>query len=455
MILDSKPTLSGFSPNFIPYQRDVCDLVRDFDYSQANLEILLSGGFGSAKTTLIAHLVVRHCCENKGARAAVGRRGMPDLKRTIWRDILEHISEDLIEGRDYWLNRTEMCLKFKNGSEIIAVSWSDRLYKKFRSLKLSMLVIEEMVENDEQDEEAFKQLRARLRRLPHVKQNLFIGGTNPDAPTHWVYKYFIEPNLGETTIPNRFVFYSKTYENPFLDPTYAAQLRKDLTPKEALRYLESQWVEIAGEVIYCEYDRDVQYKPHAYTVNPREPVILSWDFNIGHGKPMSMCCLQFIDGIFHIFDEVVIDGARTADTLDELDSKGLLKKEWRYKVSGDAAGKHRDTRSSRSDYDIITKELQNRGLTFDYCVPAANPPVRLRHNRVNAYCKNADGEVRLFVYKDAKTVDEGLRMVKLKTKGQYIEDDSKRFQHVTTAVGYAVVYESIIANRRPQGTIQL
>jgi len=437
--LKSRPTFCAFSPDVIPYQRRVLDLIRDFDYAEGTPEILLSGSYGSAKSTLMAHLAIRHCLKFPGARVAIGRRAMPDLKRTIWREILDHIAEDFIEGVHYRINRSSNTLTWKNGSEIISVSWADQLFAKFRSLKLSMLVVEEIVENDEDDQEAFRQLKARLRRLPDVKENVLIAASNPDAPSHWVYKYFIE---GAAKYPTRFVFYSKTEDNPFIDRTYVRQLRQDLSPKEAQRYLDGLWIEISGEVIYYEYSRDRNYSTLPYTVDPLRPVVISFDFNIGHGKPLSCCLMQNVNGHFHVFAEVVIDGANTWNVMEELESRQLLRPEWNFVVCGDAAGKNRDTRSSRSDYEIITKFLSDRALRYTFAVPAANPPIRLRHNRVNAYCRNSLGESRLTVYSTAPTVDEGLRLVKLKEGGQYLEDDSKRYQHVTTALGYAIVFLS-------------
>lgn len=191
-MIESRPYFSAFSPDVIPYQRKVCDLIRDFDYSTGNLEILLSGSFGSAKSVLMAHLAIRHCLENPRACVALCRRGLPDLKKTIWQEVLDHMSEDFDEGKHYSVNRSEMRIKFANGSQIITCTWADKRYKKFRSLKLSMLVWEEIVENDSEDHEAFKQLNARLRRIPHVRENICIAATNPETSSHWVYKHFIE-----------------------------------------------------------------------------------------------------------------------------------------------------------------------------------------------------------------------------------------------------------------------
>ncbi len=453
---DSQPTFCGFSPDVIPSQREVIDYIRDFDFSKGNAEILLSGSYGSAKSLLIAHLVVKHCLENKRARAAIGRLGMPDLKRTAWREIMEHIAEDFIEGVHYSLNRSNMTIRWCNGAEIIAVSWADQMFGKFRSFNLSMIVIEEVTEDDatpgELNYQAFKALKSRLRRLPHVKQNLFIGAANPSAPSHWAYKYFIE---GQEKYPTRKVFYSRTEDNPFLDPVYIQQLRQDLSPKEAERYLDGRWVEIAGEVIYYEYRTSEQFRRYDYKVDPAYPVIFSWDFNIGEGKPMSLVLMQFIADELHVFDEIIVHGARTADTLDEAAARGYFRPEWEYMICGDAAGKNRDTRSVKSDYDIIRGDFDRRGLKYQYLVPPANPPIRTRHNRVNAYCRNAAGQTRLWVYEKAKTVDEGLRLVKLKPGANYIEDDSRYYQHCTTAAGYSLVMLTAQAERQPQRTVQL
>lgn len=451
----SEPTLSRFSPDVIPWQRTVIDLMDSFDYeSHGVLEILLSGSYGSAKSVLAAHIVVTHCLMWPGARVAVGRRSMGDLRKTMWAEILEHIADDLVEGVDFWINRAEMKITFRNKAEIIGVSWADGKYKKFRSLKLSGLVIEEMTENDDDDEEAYKQLSARLNRIPGVPENFAIGCTNPDAPGHWVYRHFIAPNLNEQH-DTRYVFYSLTEQNPFLPKSYVAKLLKDLPPKEAERYLRGRWIELRSDVIYCEYKSAEQFRNKTeYKVDASLPVHISFDFNIGAGKPMSCCLFQYVeqDDTFHFFAEAVIEGARTADVIDDLDSRGWLRTDWQYIVNGDAAGKARDTRSTRSDYDIIIKELANRDLKVTLDVPPANPPVRTRHNRVNAYCRNSLNAVRLYVYAGCVKTDEALRLTRLVKSGQYIEDDSKDYQHIGTSLGYGLVSTLVRAARKPQGT---
>lgn len=459
--IDSEPHLSGFNPKVIPWQSEVLKLVRrKWDYSIGYLSILLSGSYGSAKSCLMAHLIVTHCLENPGAVGCLARKGMPDLKKTILKEVLEHIEQDLVEGRDYTYNKAESIIKFSNGSEIICMSWSDKRYKKGRSLKISFLVIEEIVENDEEDKEAFDTLVARLGRLPKIKENVCIAATNPDSPAHWVYRYWIDPKAARNR-PNRHVFYSLTEQNPFLPENYIAQLKADMSPKEADRFLRGKWIELRSEFIYYEYEHELDYCDYEYEVDENYPIHITYDFNIGSGKPLSCALIQRIDDVDHIFDEVVVEGFRTKDSLDELAGRMLLEYKTSYQINGDASGKNRDTRSKKSDFDIIKKYLANhetvdgRDVDFEIFVPASNPPVRSRHNWVNSRFCNDNKVRRVKVYKNAETADTGFRLTKLKKGAAYIECDSDYFQHITTAYGYYVYAQKLQNKRSKKGSRQL
>ena len=436
---ESKPYLEAFNPYVIPMQGELMDLTSEWDYDKSTLEIMLSGAYGSSKSIVVAHLVISHCLRNRGAVVCIGRRALPDLKKTFYSELCEHlISPGLQEGVHYRCNETRAEIYFPlTGSKVISASWADRKYKKFRSLKLSMFVLEEAAENDLQDREAFMTIKARLRRLPHVKENILIAITNPDSQEHWLYEYFIE---GEKKFESRRVLYSVTTDNVFLDPIYVQQLLADLSPKEALRYIYGQWISLQEEVIYSCYDPELNYSKTDYDVNTNHPIGISCDFNIGEGKPMSWVLFQFIEDHFHFFDETVIFSARTENSLNDLDERDLLSYPVTYQIYGDAAGKHKDTRSKRSDYQIIYEFLEKANIQFEKKVLPSNPPIRKRHNTVNSYCLNALGKRRLTVYKKCKMLHKGMKLTKLKQGAGYIEDDSASspWQHGTTALGYAV-----------------
>lgn len=456
----STPSISEFNPDVISYQREVIRYVKkEYDYSKGILEVLLSGSVGSAKSVLAAHIGCLHLLMFKGAHLLLGRRTLPDLKDTIFTTICEHLegTNGLEDGKHYFIKENTAKIIFCNGSRITSRAWGDKKFKKFRSLQLSAAIIEELTENDQNDMQAYVEISMRVGRLPHVPHSWILSCTNPDGPEHWAYDYFIKSKH-----PRRRVFYSRTDQNPFLPKSYIDGLKENLDPKMAQRMIYGRWVTISGETIYHQYNSERNFIEADYKVDIELPIWLSFDFNIALGKPLSSVLLQFDDrGAVHIFAEMVIEGLRTLENCDQLAKKGLLDYPVKYYITGDAAGRHKDTRNNRSDYDIIKSFMANyqqkRGGFIDYemKVPIANPPIKKRHNTVNAYCFNAKGDTRLFCYKSAKVADKGLRLTKLKKGSNYVEDDSYEYQHITTAIGYALVRYDRMKNEPKQRMIQL
>ena len=367
---------------------------------------------------------------------------MPDLKSTIFQKILEHLEGALVEGVDYQPNYSNTSIYFRNGSEIISKSWADGHYHKMRSLELSAAAIEELSENDLDDKQAYMEILTRVGRITHVPESFVMCATNPDSPSHWIYEHWM---LSQD--PTRKVYYSVTSDNPFLPPQYIEKLKKTYDAKMVERMIYGKWIEIAGENVYYQYTRERNYKDESYKVDKSYPVRVSFDFNIGDGKPMSASVSQYINDTHHFYNESIIHSANTEQTLQDLEARGLLPKDQLIIIHGDASGRNRDTRSKTTDYEIIKAFLQRGGYQMKLEVPIYNPPIRARHNIMNGYLCNSEGQVRLYVYKDAKTIDEGMRLVRLKEGGNYIEDDSKAFQHVTTACGYSVMWLVNNANR--------
>lgn len=470
----SEPTLQHYCPDGIQFHRDVIRLIRrEWNYRRDGLlEILLDGGLGSAKSTLLAHLAITHCLQNVGARCGIVRRSMPDLRGTLWKAIVEHLHDretadikPLREGVDYHINLTTGTITFEEtGSEIVCISWADRRYKRVRSLNLSMLIIEEGAENDEEDEEGFVEASNRLLRVPGVVENVLIIATNPDDPDHWLYRRYYDERRQHA---NRFVFTSLTRDNPYLDPNYEPGLRSKMDARQVQRFLEAKWIRLVVDRVYYAYG-DENFRPNqSYRIDPKRPIMISWDFNISLGKPLSVALMQESKNAFHVFAEIVVEGMRTEASCDELAARGFLDLPCsRFVVCGDATGKANDTRSNMSDYDIITKFLSNyrrrsdgKQLAFDpkydLWVPRSNPPIRTRHNLVNGLCQNSLGERRLFVYREAPIADQGMRKVSLVKGGQYLENDKFAYQHISTAIGYACHAHELFANYQPTKVRQL
>jgi len=464
---NATPSFFEFDPTLIPYQYKVIKNIKSyFDYSTGPHEILLSGSIGSAKTCLISWLALSHATSFRGSRVLIGRKAMPDLKETLFQTILEMLDGSLTEGVDYIVNLTATSIKFyvdgKYHSEIISRSWHDKKYKKFRSVNISMLVIEEATENDNKEFKGFyTEAIGRLGRIKSIaaKECIAILATNPDSPSHYCHDYFI---VGSKTHKNRHVVYSRTEENPFLPSWYIESLREKYDEKMCQRLLEGKWVHIHTDVIYYSYDVDKHFVLEDTEPSTHLALRLSFDFNIAKGKPMSSCAFEHDPRSrqFTFIDEVAIEGARTATVMDVWTSKGFfdLPHNPEIIIHGDASGRYGSSKSIHSDYEIIEKHLANyerkdgQALTYDIQVPEANASIRDRHNCANGQLQNAKGVSRIKIDKRCVNVDHGFQKTQLKDGQTYTEDQNTEGQDMSNAVTYGI-YAVIEGNHEMHDTI--
>ena len=444
--INSNPNVLEFNPQHIKFQyRVVYDIYKKYDYSLGCHEVFLSGAVGSAKSLLMAHIIVRHCLDFPLANVGIGRLTKPSLKTTLIDKILQQLRgmEDV-----YQYNKSTGNFEFANGSKITAYSWADTNIYKVRSEEFSLFAIEELSEND--DGEIYNEIFMRLGRCNHVPHCILISASNPDEPDHWIYDRLIirgqrqERDLpfGQRTIH---VYYSVTSDNVFLPKSYIANLLDKLDPLMVQRMVFGKWISIRGDKIYYNYDENRNFKNEDYKILP-VPIIISFDFNIAIGKPMSACLLQhdIRNDVFNFFDEAIIEGADTEELLLDMANRGLLDNRNQYIIMGDATGKARNTASKKSDYDVIRNFLSRyrtkEGSPIDFIidVPLSNPPIRTRHNLVNGCFYSYTKKIRAFIYKQCKMLDKGFRLCKLLKGSKYLEDDSKPYQHVTTSAGYAI-----------------
>lgn len=446
---NATPNLEEFDPHVIPYQYKVINHVRTFDYSLGLLEIMLSGSVGSAKSILMAHMGITHASICPKSRLLLGRKALPDLKDTLITKVLEHMDGVLVDGKDYEYNKSTGYFKFWNDAEFISRSWADKSFFRFRSLELSAAMIEELTENEGEYWGFYNELKNRVGRQK-AKEHWIVCATNPSGPDHEAYQYFIlkgwnhrKHGVTKGELNTRHVYYSVTGDNPFLPKWYIQTLKETYTGLELQRMLYGEWVEISSEQIYYAFDPDLSVIDK-YEINPLYPVRLSYDFNIGIGKPMSVVLFQYINRVYYVFDEIVIMGGRTLDTVEEAMDRGHFNHHTTYLIYGDANGRARSTKYNRTDYEVIQEALRNfinqhGHINFSIEVGGANPAVRKRHVIVNGVLKNSEGKTRIKILRKCKTLIRGLKLTKLKKGSGYIEDDSNDYQHITTALGYGIV----------------
>jgi hypothetical protein len=292
-------------------------------------------------------------------------------------------------------------------------------------------------------EAAVEVLIGRLRCSRAAAAGVHLQGlltTTPDDPAaSWLHRMFVsrhDPASME-------VFRATTGDNPHLPDGYLDQLRQRYTEPLFRRMVLAEWVSLSEGLVYPAFRRDSHVSAEA-EFDPALPIRWSHDFNIGAGKPMSSCLAQIKrlpgpDGRrrpeLHVFAEIVVDSARTGEAIEEFRGGHWALPGSQTIVYGDAAGRARDTRGHLTDYQLLAAA----GFD-DQQVPAANPPVRDRHNAVNALLGNAGGDVRLRLHPRCRNLIEGLSTVRLKPGAGYAEVET-RVQHVTTALGYLIAAE--------------
>lgn len=192
-------------------------------------------------------------------------------------------------------------------------------------------------------------------------------------------------------------------------------------------------------------------------LNPRLPIIVGLDFNVGH---MRWVLGQCAGPRFYWFDEISVDNTNTQQCSKELAHKieQLKGRFTKLIIVGDATGKSRHSSASESDYAILCGEMDRCGIKWENHTPESNPPVKERVNTVNTHFMNALGEINMFVNpKNCKQLKRDLERVAWKQGAETILDQfkDKSLTHASDAMGYPVCVLSPLGLNNQVGTLKV
>ncbi len=205
--------------------------------------LLLTGSAGGGKSRCAAEKVNAYCWMYPNSTWLILRKAKEWTGKSIvpfmWQTVM---------GRDTRIrfNKTEGAFFYPNGSTI----WSggmldDKQRESVRSIGgdggLDGAWFEEANAFTRDD---FQEIIGRVRHTATDWQQIILT-TNPDAPTHWIYKDLIQGGGAS-------VYYSGAIDNPNNSPAYLVNLKK-LTGVMKQRLVEGKWVQAEG-AIYDEYD---------------------------------------------------------------------------------------------------------------------------------------------------------------------------------------------------------
>ena len=158
-----------------------------------NRHLVLCGGGGSGKSIFAGQKVLERITSEQGHRILVCRKVARTLRESCFRQLIGQIRE-YYNHSDFTINKTDMTITYKNGSEIVFSGLDD--VDKLKSIyHITSIWIEEASELDESD---YNQLNIRLRdETKYYKQ--IITTFNPISATHWLKQRFFDKYADNVT----------------------------------------------------------------------------------------------------------------------------------------------------------------------------------------------------------------------------------------------------------------
>lgn len=252
----------------------------------------------------------------------------------------------------------------------------------------------------------------------------------PDGLNHY-YDLCMQAEAGDD--PNFRVFHWKSAE--ILPPDVIAAMKRAMSAKQFKQEFEASFETATGR-IYEDYDKrnhtDARIEPH-------EQLMWMHDQNF---TPLSSAIGVRRGDAFYLLDEIVLTSAVSKQSALEFVEKFAKHENKHVLIYGDPAGQAGEKHGHASDYTDIEGVLKANGWTFKRKVRPAHPAIKDRQNAVRAKICAADGVRSLFVNPTtAKWCDKGLATVQLQEGSTFQEDQRNKYQHITTAIGYAVDVE--------------
>lgn len=213
-------------------------------------------------------------------------------------------------------------------------------------------------------------------------------------------------------------------------PNEVDVLKSQLGELDYEEQINASWVDTGAGVYYSFTSEnirdDISYKP-------TEKILVGCDFNV---NPMCWTLSHLIDDKFYVFDEVFLRNTNTQATLDYIFNK-YYQHDAGWDFYGDATSRANKTSATYSDYLIIKNDVRfGHKYTF---FPEKNPHLRDRFAAVNAACRNAKGDVRLYINNKCKHLIGDFNIVAYKEGTSEVEDyRGTDYDHTVSALGYMI-----------------
>lgn len=350
----------------IPHQRL---FVSDFEHKY----VALCGGYGSGKSWAAVAKAILLAFRSPGYTGLFLEPTIPllrDVAIPTWDKFLNEFSIPH-EFRSSPL--PNYVLKIPGGDTLVLLRSLENV-ERLIGVNAAWIIADEIdTVKEDLATRAIIKLQGRVR-VGNCRQIAF--ATTPEG-YRFMHTFFVK----ECTSDKRLIK-AKTTDNPYLDPDYAENLRRQYPPQLVESYLNGEFVNLATATVFSEYSRH-NNKTAVIGPDHDEMIVVGADFNIGR----SMSIYGVIRNergvpVLHIFGEhQANDTFALAMHLRRQYTNQLLLK--RLLVYPDASGGRMQTSSTTTDHQIL-RDAGIRVITEN-----KNPPIQETIQHANALFHNA------------------------------------------------------------------
>lgn len=375
---------------------------------------MLYGGSRSGKTFISIYAIIVRASKVRSNHCIL-RSQFNAVKKSIWLKTLPDVLRICFPNLPVSPNKSDYFVKLPNGSEI----WIGGLDDKERVEKILGLEYSTIYFNEcsQISYHAINTAKTRLAEKNKLKKKFYYD-QNPPNKRHWSYWLWERHFDPEKEKPVNEKDYVSILMNPMdnlenIDEEYL-EILEDMPEDKRQRFLLGLYTDADDGQVYYEFDRDKHVKEVS-----RMPgtILIGMDFNV---NPMTSVQCSYVNGQFHIFDEVYQENSDTPKMVSELAKRGY-NGAWIYP---DSTGKNRKT-SGLSDFQIIKENgFVIKGVT--------NPLVQDRVNNLNRLLKSN----RIIINPRCKKLINDLEKVSWKDNQLDQKGENKMLTHISDALGY-------------------
>ncbi|HEX8610151.1 MAG TPA: terminase family protein [Telluria sp.] len=402
---------------------------------------VVPAGRRSGKTERAKRFVAKMAMKNASERYFIAAPTHTQVKKMYWADMKQLC---LCSLQSKAPSETDLIIFMDNGTEIHLIGL-DRP-QRIEGVFWSGGVIDEIADIKAEAWEA--NIRPALDTFnptrPDYRAWCWLIGV-PDGLNHY---YDMAKYAESANDPDWQVFHWKSSE--ILPASTIAAAKRQMSAKQYKQEYEASFEGATGR-IYEDYDLNNHTNA---TIEPHEQLMWMHDQNF---TPLSSAIAvrrvreqtqqerAIGAAVLHdlyLLDEIVLTSAVSKQSAMEFVEKYKEHKNKHVLIYGDPAGRAGEKHAHASDYTDIEGVLKASGWAFTRKVKHAAPAIKDRQNAVRAKVCTADGTRTLFVNPStAKWCDKGLATVQLQKGSTFQEDQTNKYQHITTAIGYCIDVE--------------